>query len=479
MNTRPTVIVAASMVVLCVAAGLFPVLVVPAELAQVERVVAQTEQTYYGYVPYKIWRNETQPSPQTQNYWINPATMLDHAVVGIVGAQDATSVKIYTLPDRNLVNSFTVNRMESVMTDLRNGTFFKVVTSKPASVLLLGGFRLEAPSPDGSFSSFLPSVDGGYVGKEFVFLNVHSTTPARSIEAYGVSLLPGLPYIVFALEDSTVTMFDENGNQVAQYELKANKYKDFALAPYKAYRLQSTGNIMVETFVIEKPCFIPAAKGTFVGSIFYAAGSVPESGNVANPLRFFLFSSTEGARLSICDLDYARESKGVTIPAGENVSLRVTDNQYMAVESDKPILIAYRSQPSEGGIAVVGLATGQTADIFVFGQGYIFAYTDTVVNVDDVTLRLAPDGIQPITEGLHRISTDKNIVIETVHIDPMQGFNDFGQYLPSAQSISIRYEGLSLKPVVEQTPWLYYGAGAAVAVVVVVLVVWSVKRRKP
>ncbi len=491
METRLAAVTATSMVVLCMTAALFSVIGVPRVLADVVRAGAQAEQTYYGHIPSDIWRNESRPEAYGE-YWINPETVMDHGVVAVVGAHDDTSVEIYTLPDRNLVKSFKVNRMESMMIGLPNGTFFKVVTSKPASVAALGGAALEAKPmtqyrefgakmqygtySGASFSSFVPSVDGGYVGKEFVLLDVHSTVLKG--ERGGVGIPPGLPYAVFALEESTVTVWDENGTQVAEYKLKANKYEDFAFIPYKVYRLESTGNVMVQTFVVEKPCFIPAVKGTFIGNVFYAAGSVPESGNVPNPLRFFLFSSTEGAKANIYDLDFTRKSVDLTVPAGENVSLKTTDCQFMEAESDKPMLIAYRSQPSEGGIAVVGLATGQTADIFVFGQGYIFAYTDTVVNVDDVTLRLAPDGIQPITEGLHRISTDKNIVIETVHIDPMQGFNAFGQYLPSAQSISIRYEGLSLKPVVEQTPWLYYGAGAA-AVVVVVLVVWNVRRRKP
>jgi len=480
-------------VVLCLAAALPSIALVRPAAAEVGRVTAQDEQTYYGYIPHNIWRYENKPGVEGE-YWINPETVMDHGVLAIVGAHEGTSVSIYTLPDKKLVKSFTVNKMENMLIGLPNGTFFKVVTSMPASVAVLGGAALEAKPmtqyrefgakmqygtySGASFSSFVPSVDGGYVGKEFVFLDVHSTLLKG--ERGGVGIPPGLPYAVFALEESTVTVWDENGTQaMAPFQLKVNKHKDFAFIPYKVYRLESTGNVMVQTFVVEKPCFIPAAKGTFVGTVFYAAGSVPESGNVPNPLRFFLLSSIDGAKASIYDLDFARKSVEVTVPAGENVSLRTTDSQFMSVESDRPMLIAYRSQPSEGGIAVAGLAAGQTTGIEVYtGGAYIFAYTDTVVTVDDVRTRLGPDEILPVTEGWHRISTDQNIIIEAAHIEPGQGFNAFGQYLPSAQSIGLRYEGLSLKPVVEQTPWLYYGAAAAV-VIIVVLAAWSLRRRKP
>jgi len=476
MNTRSKAIMAACMVALCATAVLLSALGVPGMPAQVGRAAAQAEQTYYGYVPWNIWRNESRPGG-VGGWWLNPETMLDHGDLAVVGAHDATSVSIYTLPGKSLVKSFTVDKMESVITPLPNGTFFKIVASKPISVLLVGGSRMA--KPDASFSSFLPSIDGGYVGKEFTFLGVHSVTPARSIETYGVSLLPGLPYIVFALEDSTVRIWDENGAQIAEYNVKANKYKDFGISPYNAYRLESTGNVMVQAFVIEQPCYMPAVKGTFIGNIFYAAGSVPESGNVANPLRFFLFSSTEGGKANIYDLDFARKSMDLTVQAGENASLRVSNNQYMAVESDKPILLSWRSEyGAEGGISVVGIAAGQTAGLFISpGEAYIFTYTDTVVTVDDISLRLPPDGIQRLTRGWHTISTDQNIIVETVNIADNQGLNIFGQYLPSAQSIGLRYEGLSLKPIEEQTPWLYYAAGGA-AVVAIVAIALILRRRK-
>jgi len=71
--------------------------------------------------------------------------------------------------------------MEDVITSLPNGTFFKVVTSKPASVLLLGGEGLEAKTTQYSFTSFLRSVDSGYVGKEFIYLSVHNVKTTEEV----------------------------------------------------------------------------------------------------------------------------------------------------------------------------------------------------------------------------------------------------------------------------------------------------------
>jgi len=63
-----------------------------------------------------------------------------------------------------------VNRLEKVFVSLPNGTFFEIVSSKPLSVMLLGGRLLE----EGQLwtSIFYTSLDGGYVGKEFVFMQV-------------------------------------------------------------------------------------------------------------------------------------------------------------------------------------------------------------------------------------------------------------------------------------------------------------------
>jgi len=433
-----------------------------------------SEHTYYGYVPPRI--GEASYSWGGMAY--DPSKPVDYGLLVILANRDGTQVRVYELPGLALIGEFRLNALERTVVRLPNASFFKVVANQPASVLLLSGGAVERNQA--SISTFFTSVEGGYVGKEFIFLDVHSVTLKG--ERGGVGTPPGLPYAVYALEDSDVTVWDENGTKVAEYTLKANKVREFAYDPFHAYRLTSTGRVMVQSFVVERPIFYPALEGGFVGRHFHGSGSVPESGNL-NPERFFLFESLEGSKVALFDLDNRRRSLDLTVPSGGNATATSTEALHMAVESDKPILLMYRSHPHDAGVAYAGLRAGQTANLIFFeGESYLFTHEETVVTLDDMKLTLPPDGILSIPQGLHTLSATKNVLVETVHLAKVGPEGDdwglvaFGQCLPSAQSLDITYEELRLRPVIEETPWLYYAA-AAIAIVAVITVLWA--RRRP
>ncbi len=105
-------------------------------------------------------------------------------------------------------------------------------------------------------------------------------------------------------------------------------------------------------------------------------------------------------------------------------------------------------------------------------EAYIFAYEDTVVNVDDVSISLEPDSYFLLTvPGTHKIVSDRNIVIQVIHWPlnpPIQGIPSFGAVIPCIQTIHLATD-VSLTPMgVEEgfsTTYIIIGAGVAVAAV--------------
>jgi len=178
------------------------------------------------------------------------------------------------------------------------------------------------------------------------------------------------------------------------------------------------------------------------------------------------------------NLEYDRKLDTVEVQA-TNRSFKL-EAQHIAVKSDRPIVFMYKSDDTFGGVASMGLRAGQTVYLAVpVGYTYAFAYKETVVNVDDVAVRLQADGILPISEGVHRISASENLLIQVTNIAKGVGINAFGTCLPSAQSLGVTYEALRLKPIAsEELPWAYIAGAAVVVVIVAVLYLTRRKRGK-
>ncbi|MFB0504084.1 MAG: hypothetical protein ACETWE_09640 [Candidatus Bathyarchaeia archaeon] len=150
----------------------------------------------------------------------------------IVGIHDGTSIKVYNLTDKGVIASLIINRTELRRIPLTNETYFKVVSDKQVSVLLSGGAGFYG-GIHGS-STFYPSIDGGYVGYEFVFAPVNSTNGALHI---------------FLVEDAHVTVQDAQGNVVEELEATAGATKTTYLrkSPGGAYSLALETYTVVST----------------------------------------------------------------------------------------------------------------------------------------------------------------------------------------------------------------------------------------
>ncbi len=427
---------------------------------------------YYGYVP----RNITQV--YTSGYYsFTNVTGQVRGIVAIVGIHDGTRVAVYTLPDKGLVKSLTVNRLERAFVYLSNGTFFKATSDKPLSIVLMGGLGIE--TGEAMISTFFTNTEGGYVGKEFIFMAIEAKMMTYASGVWAV--LPGLPIRVYALEDSDITVSDVNDTKAAEFHIAANKFREFELTAFGVYRLLSTGAVMVQTFSFDRSCFYPAVEGGYVGKLFYGSAPLKELwGATWTQAGFsYIATSAEGAKVTVADLGFWKKESEVDVAPRQNISFPVKVG-HMSAQTDKPILLMFKSDDRTGGVAVTGLAAGQEAYIVSpNGETYVFAYKETVVTLDDAQVRLQPDGILTVPEGLHKLSTSENIIVETANYLKASSVANFGQCLPSAQSLSLRNTGVRARPVIkEELPWVYIAGGAAVVAVVAVALLMRTRRKR-
>ena len=210
--------------------------------------------TYYGYVPAKMYAyNLTEPNdpPSDSNPWqLNTATPSRAAVLAVVGMEDNTHVKVSYL-NGAVVSEATINNMQKHYVIFPNDTLFKVETSKLACVLLLNyGARPLSDEGIATYQNssqaidawvlackarssyplpftFYQSVDGAYVGTEFVLMAVQWNIYQQ--------------YTIFALEKSEVTVTREDG-QERIYSLGANTWRRPIWEPFrKRHRYRPLG----------------------------------------------------------------------------------------------------------------------------------------------------------------------------------------------------------------------------------------------
>ncbi len=438
------------------------------------------EYVYYGYVPSRIYVNWSMRGITGAGIpveGLEEASIRDYGLLVVVGCQDATNVQVLRLPGGASIQAFTLNRLEKQVLKLANASFFKVVADKPVTVMLAGGRDVEVGA---HVNTFYTGVRGGYLDKEFIFGAV-----AENV---------GTPYKIIALEDSDVAITDANGSNLESFKLQANQVREYAFANLAVYRIQSSGYLMLQSIdsgidhasEVYRPgsTFYPSVQGGFVGTLFYGSTDQTAYGTDAmiyrGSNRSFIATSVEEAKVGLVQLQSKRKVAEHQASSATAFAFRWADTTVgMAVTATKPILLAYRDNDVvDGGLAYLGLKADQEAYLDVpIGETYLFAYTDTVVMVDDVRTRLGPDGILELTRGIRKISASENVIIEVVNLADRQGLRAFGDTAPSVQSLDLTYEDLRLKPLLEEetAPWTYIAAGAVVVVVAVV----AIRLRRP
>lgn len=465
---------------------------------QVRASPAAEEYVFYGYAPTTIGTiGLTRP-------FINATEWLTGGIrLFIIGISDGTNVEVYDLTARTLLASTAINAMEVYELTLANETFFKVVSDKMVSALLEGGATRTWESwflrPAEGYSTFYPSIEGSFIGREFVFL------ATKTFWCPGIYLYEEDMYHVFGLEKSHITVYDAAGGTAAEFDVDARGYSRVELTSGEVYRAVSTGNIMILATYEDAFTYLPSLTGGFTGKHFMAT----RPGDTwAGDKQSCLVIAQEDSEVSVYDItrpgwQIALSGPDVkkSIAAGEvwfNTSIEA--NKPVGVESTGEVAVLFGGggiywgttyqtsfeKPENMGedISFLAVDAGEEISFYAPSMAIIFASDDVMAEVDGVIGTMEIDGYRVLLEGFHRVSADKPFVIEVLgdantfsELEPEHGYDDWGSYLIPVQSIGLTYP--EPPPIGGLGELFIYIIVGVVAVVAIVAVVVLRMRRKP
>ena len=435
------------------------------------------------YYPYFVWPNGTIYYPQ----WLNGSAYLD-----IVGVTDDTSVEVYdiTEDEPRLLHETTINRMELKTFTLMAGTAFKVVSDMFVAVTLNGG--------TGSWywaggHLFYPSTDGGFAGKEFIFMALPSSEPPEMPRKSGDR------HAIHAIDDAEVSLYDDKGNLVKTYSVKANRTSLIDLSRRTVSRVVSTGRIMVATWDWSGYTVLPNAFGGFKGKRFLTEPDAIDAETAAvaiiaqeKPCKVTIYDTDSGAILVEEDLaayELLNVNKDVVDLIAKSLLIMATEEvlAFTASATDTGLITDFGDD-----ITFLGLEPGPST-VYIVTKGYLFAPEgDTEVWIGPIPQIVKKGTYTELPSGLVKLRTNATTILEllalhtfTVWAEPPNiviqgdGLDDWATYLVPTQTVSITYPpavgggegGLEL-PIAEI-------AGAVILVVIVIAVWRPWRKRKP
>ena len=452
---------------------------------------SEEEYTYYGVIPNKICQYVLNDTLRPELGYIlrqDVDTVRTKVLVAITATENNTNVRVYNVNNNSLVSQAYLDAMQKLFVLFPNGSIFKVVTDKYASVMLLNFPNIPPNSSpnvrDPMPTTFQSSIDGAYVGKEFIFMA--SWNPGAGLWQ---------SYRIFALEKADVKVTDENGNE-QDHSLLANSYRDIALNTYVSYRVASTGNIMIQSrenlgrgnsrFYY----FVPSAEGGFVGRVFYTSSTTDWDAKEDYGYRI---SALEDAKVKVFDLETKRLITQLSVEGGSGVAFKPSANA-MAVQSDKPITLAWLCNGSTirlsagdaygSAIVYIGVRPNEETIFFLptnsTVETYIFAYNRTTVTLDDNSVTMEAGSQYLLTApGTHKIISNQNIIIEMISwplYPSFQGLFFEGVEIPCIQLVGV-VPNVTLTSLEETSQTMYIIIGVAIAAFAVGFGYFFMKRR--
>ena len=467
-------------------------------ITQVRTVLAADDQyVFYGYAP------TTKGTIALSKPTVNATEFLTGGIrLFIIGTSDGTDVEVYDLADNALLDSTIVNAMEVYELTLENETFFKVVSDKMVSALLEGGapriWTTSHQHPAEGYSTFYPSIEGSFIGREFVFLAT-KTFWVPMIYTYEEDL-----YHFYGLEQAHVTVYDATGETAADFDVDARSSSRIKLKSGEVYRAVSTGNIMILATHEDAFTYLPSLTGGFAGKHFMATR--PGS-TWAGDKQTTLVIAQEDSEVSVYDLtrpgwQIAMSGPDVkdSIAAGEIwFSTEMEANKPVGVESTANVAILFGGggyqwgtsytepfqEPQNMGedISFLAVNAGEEISFYAPSMAIIFATDESIAEVDGVAGTMEKDGYRILLEGFHKARADKPLVIEVLgdantysSADVEHGYEDWGSYLIPVQSIGLAFP--EPPPIGGMGELLTYIIGGVVAVVAVVVIVVVLRRRR-
>ncbi|MDH3715484.1 MAG: PKD domain-containing protein, partial [Gammaproteobacteria bacterium] len=330
----------------------------------------------------------------------------------IVATEDNTQIDLINLETNAVIDSITLQRFQTWNSaNPGDGVFYKIKANKPVTAYF---------TDFSNHSTFVSSMDGDPVGKEFIFyLDVNSG------------------FYAYAFEDAIVTIYNTSGTAVAQRTLRAGSYWQTPVGG-NLYRVVSSGRISMQTTGNSGFTSVPSDTGDGAGRQFYFATQTSNSGSIAA-------FAHDAADIEVFDLDSGASLYTASVAAGDFWYQNNVGTRRLRLESTADV--AVWAGDTEAGTSITDLgddisfAGGRGGTEFVLhtlNDGVvIFAPNDnTDIDIDsgaftaslqrDGFLRLAPADF-PGGPGVHRIVTTQPVVIQT--LGQANIYNDLGSYL--------------------------------------------------
>lgn len=468
-------------------------------------------------IPVLTWSEGlSSPSSDSDSYvYYGYAPACNVTRLDIVGFNDTTHVEIYDLTAQTLLASATVNRMGLYTYEVTESLgssedlYFKVVADKPVAACLSGVQKLifgerYAISAWRGFDTFYPSTDGGFSGKEFIFMATHTIwTPGIYMQEVNV-------HFIFGVEDSHVTVFDSDGVKVAELDAAAGSFNKISLEESVVYKIASTGRILTVGLCSEAFTYVPSLTGGFVGRSFYCTVAADEAGqgettslvvlahedadvNVYDSGRpgwhIQLFGSDVKKTLKRGELwynDTILASMPLRIESAGGISVLVGNGgNWWGASSN---ITAHMPQNIGDDISFIGVGAGEKLRFYAPTKAVLFATRDSSVNLDGVLVNIKENEPLTVLGGIHVLQADAPIIVEVLgeggwdpefqstYLKPPTGYESWGSYLISAQFLEVTYPQPPPISAISELI-LFTAAGVAVSAVLIVLLVWKRRAR--
>ncbi|MDY6837598.1 MAG: PKD domain-containing protein [Thermodesulfobacteriota bacterium] len=332
----------------------------------------------------------------------------------VIATEDNTTVQIVNLDNGEVTVSTTLNKYEmSGGLAPGNGIYFKVEANKPVLAY--------ETDLDWSHSTFIPSLEEGPVGREFILYK------------FG-----GLGFYVFAVEDTVVRLYHSNGSLVEERSMTAGSYWEVGYRN-AVYHVISTGRIAMQNVGGNGYTTVPSTSGGGVGRNFYCA----THGNHTGALAIFAY---EDADVTVYNLDSSTVLWTQTIPKGGYWWKINVGTRRLRIESTGDIEVWAGDTERLGYNRIIDLgddisfAGGRDGKEFylhgLMAGAVIFApFDNTAVTVNGAFHSLNADEYHRLSgRTFYHVVSTKPIIIQT--LGESTGFNNLGTYLGGITEIT-------------------------------------------
>jgi len=452
---------------------------------------------YYGYVPPSS--DVGAVDELVNGKMINYTVPSGNAILDVVGYYDNTKVELYDLTSGRLLNSTTINRLDRITFFLPYGTYFKLVTSARVGAMLSGGWAAFNPGTFSGFATFYPSVEGGFRGKDFIFM----AAPPTHAYAYSKDLVD-YNFFLFALEDianwklvdrtgrfSTSDSTKQRGVYYTLLQSRISHQGISAGAGYDMiYQLNSSNDIMLSSAALGQVIYVPCITGGYVGKIFYAPDHATLQQNGRSIV--VLIVPLEAGKVTIYDrnLNVLAEHTFTDADVANNAywfkSFGLGRFEFIIKSTGNITVLAAQtyggsvtSQVSEDiigdGITFLGSRPNQELRFFTPSSAIVFSPENQSAVIDGESKPLRKDDVILLGSGVHVIKGTGHLIVQIV-APGVAGFQKWGSYLIEELDIDKSFPDIPTLAT-PGTPYLTYAA-VIIVVVLIIAAIYFFKLRK-